>query len=102
LKVLVVQGGAGLDIVGDVGDVDPQLEAVGGLVQADGVVDVLGLGAVDGKDGQGPQVHPALGVGLGDGGPFQLFGLLPHLVGEADVDVPGVEQGFGAALGRLA
>ena len=45
---LVVQLGAGLDIVGDVGDVDAQLEAaVRGAGQADGVVDVLGLGAVD-------------------------------------------------------
>src|SRR5699024_7259624 len=60
LKGFVVQGGARLDVVGHVGDVHPQLKAVGGLVQADGVVDVLGLGAVDGEDGQGAQVHPAL------------------------------------------
>ena len=80
----------------------PQLKAVRGLVQADGVVDVLGLGAVDGEDGQGAQVHPALGVGVGDSGPFQFFGFLPHRLGEADVDVPGIQQGLGAALGLLA
>ena len=49
---LVVQLSAGLDVVGDVGDVDAQLKAaVRGAGQADGIVDVLGLGTVDGEDG---------------------------------------------------
>ena len=81
---------------------DAQLEAaVGGAGQADSVVDVLGLGAVDGEDGQGAQVHPALAVLLGDLCPLELLGLLPDLIREAGADVLGVEQGLGAALGLV-
>ena len=52
VKGLVVQLGAGLDVVGNIRNVHAQLKAaVRGLGQTDSIVDVLGLGAVDGKDG---------------------------------------------------
>ena len=66
VKGLVVQLGAGLDVVRNIRNVHAQLKAsVRSLGQADGIVDILGLGAVDGKDGQGAQIHAALAVGCG-------------------------------------
>ena len=100
---LLVQLTAGLDVVGDIGDVNAQLIATTGEPgQADGIVDILGLGAVDGEDGQCAQVHAALAVLLRHGHVLELLGLVPHLLGEAGVDVLGIEQGLGAALGFLA
>ena len=99
---LVVQLGAGLDVVGDVCDVDAQLKAaVRGAGQADGIVDVLGLGTVDGEDGQGAQVHAALAVLLGDLCALELLGLIPHFIREAGADVLCVKQSLGAALGLV-
>ena len=58
---LAVEGGAGADVVGDVGDRDPDDVAAGvrrvlvGLGE-DGVVVVAGVGGVDGDEGQRAQV----------------------------------------------
>ena len=103
VESLLVQLTAGLDVVGDIGDVNAQLiAATGEPGQADSIVDILGLGAVDGEDGQSAQIHAALAVLLRHGHVLELLGLVPHLLGEAGVDVLGIEQGLGAALGLLA
>ena len=102
VKSFVVQLGAGLDVVGNIRDVHAQLKAaVRGLGQADSIVDILGLGAVDGKDGQSAQIHAALAVRSGHLGVVQLFGLVPHLVREAAADILRVEQCLCAALGLV-
>ena len=57
---LVVEGRSGLDVVGDVGDMDP--EEVMAVVQepdAHGVVEVLGLLPVDGDGQPVPVIGPA-------------------------------------------
>ena len=103
VKGLVVQLGAGLDVVGNIRNVHAQLKAaVRGLGQADGIVDILGLGAVDGKNGQGAQIHAALAVRSRHLGVVQLFGLVPHLVREAVADILRVEQCLCAALCLVA
>ena len=103
VKGLVVQLGAGLDVVRNIRNVHAQLKAsVRSLGQADGIVDILGLGAVDGKDGQGAQIHAALAVRSRHLGVVQLFGLVPHLVREAVADILRVEQCLCAALGLIA
>ena len=103
VKGLVVQLGAGLDVVGNIRNVHAQLKAaVRGLGQTDSIVDVLGLSAVDGKDGQGAQIHTALAVRSGHLGVVQLFGLVPHLVWEAAADILRVEQCLCAALSLVA
>ena len=101
-ECFIVQLTARLDIIGNIRNVDAQLKAaVRSLGQADGIVDVLGLGAVDGEDGQGTQVHAALTVGLGNRHVLKLFGFFPHLIRETAADVLGVEQSLGAALGLV-
>ena len=53
----LIQRGVRADIVADIRNMNAQLiAAVLGLHQADGVVDILGLGRVDGKDRQTAQV----------------------------------------------
>ena len=100
LKGLVVQCGAGLDVVADVGDVDAQLVAAAvELEQADGVVDVLGLGRVDGEDGQPPQVHAVGDLLLSDAGAGEGAGFLQHLLREVLAHLAAVKDGLGA-LGR--
>jgi len=99
---LFVQLRTGLDVVGDVRNVDAQLKAaLRSAGQADGIVDVLGLGAVDGEDGQSAQVHAALAVLFRNGHALKLLGFLADFVREAGVDIAGVEQRLGAALGFI-
>ena len=95
---LQVQGGAGLDIVAHVGDVDSQHPvALVVLLQAHRVVKVLGCCSVDGDDGLVPQVQPPLQGGgldkLGD-----RPGLLHHLRRKIPVDVVAVQDGGHGAL----
>ena len=98
----VVQLTAGLDVVGHIRNMHAQLKAaLRRLGQADGVVDVLGLSAVDGEDGQSAQIHAALTVGLGHLGVLQLLGLFADLIRETAADVLRIEQSLGAALGLV-
>ena len=98
VECLQVQGGIFGHIVGHVGDVDAQDPvSLPVLLQADGVVKVLGGGAVDGDDGFVPQVQPAgagggvhlLGGQLGGGG---------HRSGEVGIDAVLVEEGGHSGL----
>ena len=76
-------GGAGADVVADVGDVDVQgVVAVGEVVHPDGVVEVAGGFAVDGDDVEGAEVAAGGDFVGGDDGAHRL-GLLEHLGGEA-------------------
>ena len=98
----LIQLRTGLDVIGNVRNVDAQLKAaLRGAGQADGIVDVLGLGAVDGEDGQGTQVHAALAVLLRNRHIFELLCFFADLVREAGMDIAGVEQRLGAALGLV-
>ena len=101
---LAVEGAAGADVGGDVGDGDPDDVAPGVLrvvvgVGEDGVVVVAGVGGVDGDEGERAQVlalaegQRARGFGLGEGG-------LGELVGDA-VLVDGDERD-GFRRGRVA
>ena len=102
VKGFVVQLTAGLDVVRHIRNMHAQLKAaLRRLGQADGVVDVLGLSAVDGEDGQSAQIHAALTVGLGHLGVFQLLGLFADLIRETAADVLRIEQSLGAALGLV-
>ena len=81
---------------------DAQLKAaLRSAGQADGIVDVLGLGAVDGEDGQSAQIHAALGVLFRDLGILQLLGFIADFIREAAADILRIEQGLGAALGFI-
>ena len=102
VECLVIQLSAGLDIVGNIRDVDTQLKAAfRGLGQADGIVNVLGLGTVNGEDGQCTQIHAALGVLFRDLGILQLLGFIADFIREAAADILRIEQGLGAALGFI-
>ena len=59
LARLHVQGGVRLHVVGHVRDVHPQHPAIRRPLQRDGVVQILGVPAVDGEQRQGPQNPPA-------------------------------------------
>ena len=84
----------------DVCNVDAQLiAAVFQLLQADGVVDVLRLGRVDGEDGDGAQVHAVGGFGLVDGGVVVGTGFLQDLRRELQADVAAIQDGLGALGG---
>ena len=89
-----VDGGAFLHIVRHIGDVDTHLPvAVFHLLQADGIVEVLGVGRVDG-DGEGlAEVTAFLDFGVTD---FyrNLCGLTLHLFRKLDRIVMGSEDGF--------
>ena len=67
---LLVQGAPGPDVVRDVGDGHHQPPALAVALAVDGVVEVPGVLAVDGHQGQAPQVLPS------------LLGLLGHLPAE--------------------
>ena len=102
VKGFVVQLTAGLDVVRHIRNMHAQLKAaLRRLGQADGVVDVLGLSAVDGEDGQSAQIHAALTVCLGHLGVLQLLGLFADLIRETAADVLRIEQSLGAALGLV-
>ena len=58
LEGLAVQGAVGLDIGRDVGDADQELPALGGRLAVDGVVEVPGIGPVDGHQWELAQVGP--------------------------------------------
>ncbi len=59
LACLHVEGGAGLDVVGHVGDVNPEAPALGAdPFQADRVVEILRVVGVDGDDVVRTAVHP--------------------------------------------
>ena len=99
VKRFVVQFAAGLDIVGNICNVDTQLKAaLRGLGQADGIIDVLSLSTVNGEDGQGTQIHAALGVLFRDLSVLQLLGFLTNLIREAAADILRIEQSLCAAL----
>ncbi len=58
---LVIECGPGSDVVGDIGDVDLQLEvAVVEAADGDGVVEVTGGFAVDGHDGKVAELVPSV------------------------------------------
>ena len=83
----------------DVGNVDAQLVAVAQLLQADGIVDVLRLSGVDGKDGDAAQVQPLRGLGRVNRGVVIGVGLFQHLGRELEPDVAAVQNGLGALGG---
>src|SRR5690606_20257549 len=108
---LLVEGGARVDVGGDVGDVHADAGlAVGQLLDGEGVVEVLGVVGVDGEGGDVAVVAAALELvrlhGVGEVGDFGLHGL-----GEGRVEVvfavdaeefgAGLE-GFAEDLGDLA
>ena len=80
-----------------VGNVDAQLvAALAQLQQADGIVDVLGLGGIDGEDGQPPQIHAVGDLLLGHAGVLQRLCLGQDLLREVLADFPAIEDGLGA------
>ena len=80
LERFAVHRHTGADIVADIGDMNAQLKAaVLQLHQADRIVDILGLGAVDRKDRQAAQVHAVGCFGRVDDRIFILCRLLQHL-----------------------
>ncbi len=81
---------------------DAQLVAVGGLLSGNGVVQVFGVGAVDGEDGPVPQVQAGVDVGLGDGHLGNLLGLLHDFRGEGGGDAAALDNGVGADTGAAA
>lgn len=93
-----VELAAGADVVGDVGDVDPEFPmAVGGGLDTDGVVEVFGVIGVDGDDVVGAAVGAIdeffragddLSVGVGDGAGFVEDG-----AGEGEGEVVLAEDG---------
>ena len=62
LARILVERIAGAHVVADVGDRHPQAEALAFAHGMDGVVEILGGFAVDGDEGQVPQVFPTFGV----------------------------------------
>jgi hypothetical protein len=102
-----VEGRVGPHVVGDVGDVHPHRPAVVVTLDADGVIEVLGVGRVDGDDRLLPQV-PTGGDDLGQGfrtHPGRLgFDLGGEVLGQSgpadeggglDLGVVGVPQHLG-------
>ena len=97
LKRFLVQFRVRLDIMADVRDVDTQLiPAVIELHQADGIVNVLGFGGVDGENGDTAQVHAMLDLRLGDAGAANNLGFLQHFLRELLAHLTAVENGLGA------
>jgi len=102
LQGLLVQGRALGHVVGHVGDGHPQAVAPGDFLHVDGVVEVPGLGPVDGHEGHLAQILASgeiglarllgKGLGLGQGAPGEDRG---HLV--VDLDQPLLHGGV--ALG---
>ena len=102
-----VERGAGMDVVGDVGDVDLKMPVAGGgvVVDENGVVEVAGGLAVDGDDGQVAEVAAGgddFGVEMSDSAGFG-----ENLVGEdaremvladdhldVDAEVVGMAENF--------
>ena len=97
LVQLAVRG----DVVAHVRNVNAQLVAVAHLGQAHRVVNVLGGGRVDGKDGQGAQVQATLHVLFPHLGALQLDGFRLHGIGEMLGQAMGIQNGLGAALGLV-
>ena len=108
----VVDGGAALigvpvdgaslgDIVAHIGDVDAELIAGLGAGQGDGVVDVLGVRRVDGKDDPVPQVQPLGLLLLVDAGPVDGGCLGQALGGELHRGAGGGNDGGGTVFGQL-
>ena len=73
LDGFLVHRAAGLDVVGNVRDVDGERPAVAGFLQPDRVVVVLGVGGVDGDDELVPPIPAA--------GDFGGFGFFRHAAG---------------------
>ena len=81
----------------DIGNMHAQLiPAAVEFQQADGVVNVLGLGRVDGEDGQPPQIHAVGDLLLGDGSIFKFLCLGKDFLGELLPHFPAIENGLGA------
>ena len=94
-KGFFVQAGARAHIIAYIRNVYAQLKAGFGGLDADGIVDILGFGRVDGKDGLASQIQPvrllAFGNARGNGGGFVL-----HIVGEHRVYLMRKQNGPGA------
>jgi len=92
LARLLVQGAAHAHVVGDVGDGHPQAVARSVALDIDGVVEIPGLGPVDGHEGQVAQVLAALEVVLA-GQRGQKLGLVQDLGREVQGNlVVGLDQ----------
>ena len=92
-----IQCRTGAHIVAHIRNVHAQfIAAFLQLLQADGVVDVLGLGGVDGKNGDGAQVHAVGGFRRVDGCAVIGMGLGQHLGREFLPHIAAVEDGPGA------
>ena len=91
----LVQLGVRADVMGDVGDGDEEVEAVSVGLREHGVVEVAGIRAVDGDEGDGAQVVAAFEAGhvhAAGGGQHvrREFGLDPGLVQGHEADGPWV------------
>ena len=80
----------------------PQSVTVHRLVDRDGVVQVLGVGAVDGENGLVPQVQALIDIRLGDGHLGDLLCLGHYLRGELRGDTAPNDDGVGTDAGPLA
>ena len=79
-----------------VGNVNAQLvAALAQLQQADGIVNILGFGGIDGEDGQAAQIHAVGNLLLGHAGVLQRLCLGKNLLRELLADFPAVEDGLG-------
>ena len=88
----VVDGRAGTDEMGDVGDVDAHfVVAVRKRAEGEGVVEVFGIGWVDGEGGDGAEVAAVFEVFGGGGG--EGVGLSRYLLGEVEREVVFGEDG---------
>ena len=98
---LVVDGAFGLHVMGHVGDVDPKGVAVHRFVDRDGVVQVLGVGAVNGENRLVPQVQAAVDILLGHGHSGDLLRLGHDLRGKLRGNAAPDNDGVCADAGSL-
>ena len=82
--------------MGDVGDVDPQLVEIPVFVEADPVVQVLGVRAVNGEDPLGAQVLPARQLPAGKAPVGQGPGFVQDRRRELRGNPPGFQNGLAA------
>ena len=93
----LIQRGVRADIVADIRNMNAQLiAAVLGLHQADGVVDILGLGRVDGKDRQTAQVGAVGSFGGVDESVIICVSFGQYLLREFLADITAIQHSLGA------
>ena len=95
IQCFVVQRGVRADVVGNVCDVHAQTVAGFGLFQRNGIVQVLGLGTVNGEDRGFPQVQTLCVFLLRNGSICQLVGFGNDFFRKVHVDTANGNHCFG-------